>query len=379
MNARAFLVAAAGFVVITLFVYFNYPASWRRNRLFRAVLLLWHIVGTAALCTVFTVYRKIPYEGMKYEITRVATFYYITVMLLGIMFFLRRVSSKTYLFVMEQTGRPVDERQRRFIADKRLHSIIFIVAAFSICAVGFFNIDLLHDTRYEVHIPKACAEGELNICLIADIHAGSGNWEYTYDDLAQLIDASEPDVLLIAGDAFDETTSDSDIEYLGWALNAIRPPRYGVYFIYGNHDNITESWAAEQMRSLGSTVLEDEVALLGPDIQLIGRMDPKHNQLDMARLMEGLDPEKPILVLTHRPEEFQKMADLGCDLAMAGHTHGFNIPQFLGAPLLGDTYYGLKRYGGMTSITTSGVSAWGFHYKWPAISEVVGIHVTFGK
>ena len=377
MNSGAFAVAAAGFVLITLFVYFSYPRSWRKNRMFNAVLLLWHIVGTAALVIVFTAYRKIPHEGIKYEITRIGTFYYIMITLLGIMFFLRRVSSKTYLFVMEQTGQTVDENQRRFISDRRLHSILFMAAAFVICTVGFFNIDFLHSTHYEVHVPKASAEKELNICLIADIHAGSGNWEFTYDDLAELIDASAPDVLLIAGDAFDETTSDSDIEYLSWALHSIQPPRFGTYFIYGNHDNATENWAAEQMRALGATVLEDETTLLGADIQLIGRMDPKHNHLGMEQLMEGLDPQKPILVLTHRPKEYKEMAALGCDLAMAGHTHGFNIPQFLGSNILGDTYYGLKRYGDMTAVTTSGVSAWGFHYKWPAISEVVSIHVTF--
>ena len=377
MNSGAFTVAALGFIVVTLFVYFNYPISWRRNRMFKAVLILWHIAGTASLITVFTLYRHIPYEGVKYEIVRIGTFYYIMITLLGIMFFLRRVSSRTYLFVMEQTGQVVDEQQRRFIADKRLHAALFLAASFLICAVGFFNIDFLRDTHYEVHIPKSCAEDELNICLIADIHAGSGNWEFTYDDLAELIDASRPDVLLIAGDAFDETTSDSDVEYLGWALQTIKPPRFGSYFIYGNHDDAVEDWAAEQMRALGVTVLKDETALLGEDIQLVGRMDPKHKRLSAAELMAGLDRDKPILVLTHRPKGFQELADLGCDLAMAGHTHGFNIPQFLGANLLQDTYYGIKRYGDMTAVTTSGVSAWGFHYKWPAVSEVVSIHVTF--
>lgn len=377
MNARAFLVAAIGFVAVTLFVYRSYPLSWRQNRLFKTVLILWHAVGTVALITVFTSYRRIPYEGVKYELVRIATFYYIMIMLLAIMFFLRRVSSVTYLFVMEQTGREIDPRQRRFIADKRLHATLFLLTAFLVCATGFFNIDFLHDTRYEVHVAKPSAEKELNICLIADIHAGSGNWQFTYDDLAERIDASNADVLLIAGDAFDETTCDSDVEYLGWALKSIRTPRYGVYYIYGNHDDYTDNWAAEQMKALGATVLEDEVATLGADIQLIGRMDPKHNQKSMEALMEGVDPEKPVVVLTHRPREYQKMADLGCDLAMAGHTHGFNIPQFLGANLLENTYYGLKRYGDLTAITTSGVAAWGFHYKWPAVSEVVSIRVTF--
>ena len=37
----------------------------------------------------------------------------------------------------------------------------------------------------------------------------------------------------------------------------------------------------------------------------------------------------------------------------------------------------IKKYGDMTAIVTSGVSAWGFHYKWPAKSEVVNIRLSF--
>jgi hypothetical protein len=40
-------------------------------------------------------------------------------------------------------------------------------------------------------------------------------------------------------------------------------------------------------------------------------------------------------------------------------------------------FSGIESYGKMTAVTTSGVSAWGFHYKWPAESEVVKIHLTF--
>ena len=40
-------------------------------------------------------------------------------------------------------------------------------------------------------------------------------------------------------------------------------------------------------------------------------------------------------------------------------------------------FAGIKNYGNMAAVTTSSVSAWGFHYKWPALSEVVTIHVVF--
>ena len=70
-------------------------------------------------------------------------------------------------------------------------------------------------------------------------------------------------------------------------------------------------------------------------------------------------------------------ASLGADLVMAGHTHGFNIPHFFSTSLVNDMLSGLRKYGDMYAVTTSGTGAWGFHYKWPAESEVVCIRVHF--
>ncbi|MBQ9009569.1 MAG: metallophosphoesterase [Clostridia bacterium] len=379
MYSSVFLLAAVAYVFLAIFLFFSLPGSWRRNSLFMAILILWQLVGLTSIVLVFTVFRDIPYEGIRYEICRVGSMYYITTTIQAILFAIRAVSSRTYLFIARHTDFPIRLQGERRVSDKRFHAVLIIVLSFVLFFIGFFNIDFLHDTRYEVSIPANTQEKELNICLIADIHAGAGTWEYTYDDMEMLINNANPDVLLIAGDVFDETTGVQDIENFAWVLQTIRQPRYGIYFVYGNHDSIYKDWAGEKMRAAGAIVLKDEMTLIGEDIQLIGCMDPKHQAKSPEELFRDCapDPSKPILVLTHRPSHFSRMARLGCDLVMAGHTHGFNIPQFLGSALLGDMYSGIKQYGEMDAVTTSGVSAWGFHYKWPAISEVVTIHVTF--
>lgn len=380
MNSMSFLIAAAGYIVLTLFIFFNYPQSWRRNRMFVSVLIIWHVIGLTAVIMVFSLFKYIPYEGVRYEICRIGTCYYITTTLLAILFFTRYIYNRTHVFILERTGRRIKPEEKRMIADKRFHAILFLIISFAVYTAGYFNIDFLKETHYEVRTQAESAQEDLTICLVADIHAGSGTWGYTYDDLVKKIDDSDADVLLIAGDVFDETTGPSDAAHMARALKDIRQPKYGIYYIYGNHDNSIDDWAAREMKAMGAVVLEDEMALIGQDIQLIGRLDPKQEAASTAGLFEKLkpDPDKPILVLTHRPLHFQKMADLGCDLAMAGHTHGFNIPMFLGTNILGDMYYGIKQYDQMTAVTTSGVSGWGFHYKWPARSEVVTIHLTFG-
>ena len=379
MYLGSFFLAFLLFVILTFFVYFNYPASWRRNTMFNVVLIIWHSIGITSVGLVFTTFKKIPHEGIKFEIVRIGTYYYIMLMLTAIFFALRLTAKIVFYLFMKKNGRQMNRRQTRWMMDKRVHSIVFLVLAYAMCTAGFFGIDILHDTGYDVRIDKEAAEKELTVVLIADIHAGSGNWDFTYEELRTRIDRARPDVLLIAGDVFDETTSGRDVELVRGVLQKIRKPRYGMFFVYGNHDDATEDWAADQMRQMGVTVLEDEMTILGKDVQLVGRLDPKQKGAGVEALLETLDPDpdKPILLLTHRPKDFKKMSRCGVDLAVAGHTHGFNIPQFLGSNLLGDMYYGIRKYGGMTAITTSGISAWGFHYKFPAISEVVTIRLHF--
>jgi hypothetical protein len=116
-------------------------------------------------------------------------------------------------------------------------------------------------------------------------------------------------------------------------------------------------------------------------VQIIGRLDPKNGAMDPDRLFEVCKPDfsKPLIVLQHRPNQFRQLGEMGVDLCLAGHTHGFNIPQFIAVGVMSDMYYGRKTYGNMTAIVSSGVSAWGLNYKFPAINEAVTINVSFHK
>ena len=379
MNAFAFILAAVLYAPVSYFVYRNYPKRWTENRTFRKVLLLWHITGLAAIGTIFTWVRLIPYENVRYEICRLATFYYIPLTLMAILYLILQIYSRAYRFIIRYTGRTMSPRAEALLVDKKFFAVFFTVISFGVCIAGYFNIDFLHPREYEVRVNAKSAHSELTVCLIADVHAGTGTWGYTYDDLAGRIDACDADVLLLAGDIFDETTSEEDVKNMKRMLSDIPKPRYGMYYIYGNHDDSREDWAAEQMREMGVIVLNNEMTVIGEDIQLFGIQDGNHSVSAIREMFEKAcpDPEKPILAMIHRPIHFRELSDLGCDLVTAGHTHGFNIPAFIGGPLFGDMYSGIQSYGEMTAVTTSGVSAWGFHYKWPAESEVVKIHLIF--
>lgn len=378
MNSLLFLLAAILYIGLTIFVFFSYPRKWRENNMFVSVLILWHIIGLSAVVAIFTAIKDIPYENIRYEICRIGSCNYITTTLQAILFLLRLLIRGVVLTVRKLLGKSGAVKTRWF-TNKSVHALIITYLSLCIFVTGYFNIDFIESTRYEVAIPAESVNEDLTICLISDIHAGSGTWDYTYDDLEDMINDSGADVLLIAGDVFDETTSETDVDNVCEFLSEIDQPRYGVYMILGNHDASADTWMLDRLSESGVTFINDEMTVIGEDIQLIGSMDQVFHPMSPDELFEEYAPDldNPVIVLTHRPSRFQQLADLGCDLVMAGHTHGFNIPQFLGSNMFGDMYYGIREYGRMTAVTTSGVSAWGYHYKWPAESEIVIIHVTF--
>ena len=365
---------------LTIFIYFNYPLKLRQKQGFRIAVLLFHVIGTFSLFMVFVFYRMLTYEWFQWTMSRIATFYYEMTVMMGILFAARIVIKWVYRGIMYGWRTEIPQRAMRIMMDKSVHTIVFLGLTYTIALIGFININFLHRTDYDIHIDKPSAEKELNITLIADTHCGAGTWRFTYDHLLDMIEDTKPDILLIAGDAVDETTGEKDLEYLEGVLNKVHP-EYGTFFVYGNHDDYTEDRAAQQMHRMGVTVLEDEMITIGEDIQLIGRLDPGNSPKDLETLTGDLkvDFSKPAIVLQHRPKEFKKLSGKGYDLVMAGHTHGFNFPQGLMLAFTNDLLHGHREYGNMDAVVTSGVSAWGFHYKFPAKSEVVSIHVTFDE
>lgn len=374
MYVYSFILAFTVMLALTFFVFFSYPKSWQKNRILKIILLIQHSLGSLALGIVFICYKDVPYEWMKWIASRWATIYQVMITMLATFFFIRLIVSKCHHLIRKNS----DSEKKRFITDKKLHSVVFIVLSYVISVIGFINIGQIHSTTYDVTINKPSSVKKLNIAFIADIHAGAGTWKYSYEDLTEALKNANPDILLIGGDVFDETTSKQDAEYVKAVIRRISP-QYGIYFVFGNHDDYKDETTANVMDELGVTILRDETVTIGGAVQLIGRMDPVAEPLDIKELIkkEDIDIDNPVIVLQHRPIEYQKLADAGCDLVMSGHTHGFNIPQFAGNVTRFDMLQGIKKYGDMTAIVTSGVSAWGFHYKWPAKSEVVNIRLSF--
>ena len=249
-------------------------------------------------------------------------------------------------------------------------------------AVGWFNAHHVFQTDYSFTTEKKL--GSLRVAQIADSHLGiTLSGEDFAREMAR-VQETDPDLVVIVGDFVDDDTEKEDMLRACRALGEMKTT-YGVFFTYGNHDkgyfqyrNFTTAELDEALEENGVVILEDESVLLGDRFYLVGRQDKtERERLSAAKLTEGLDPDKYVIMLDHQPNDYEGEKGTA-DLVLSGHTHGGHIfPAGIIGTVSGvnDRTYGTEARDGTTFVVTSGISGWGIPFKTFCISEYVVIDV----
>lgn len=212
--------------------------------------------------------------------------------------------------------------------------LLCILAAFALC-------EDLKTVSYTVDSDKI--NGNIRIAVISDLHSskfGSGQ-----SDLIAAIDTSDPDVVLLTGDIFEE---DRDHENVKALLSHIGK-KYTCFFVTGNHEYRFSSDELYKLRSLvrsyGVAILDGDSTVLsvnGESIRIAGVNDPcgdnfveldeYGNAIERPRFDESLTRLSNVasdgiftVLMSHRPDYFEKYASLGFDLTVSGHAHGGQI------------------------------------------------------
>ena len=251
-------------------------------------------------------------------------------------------------------------------------------------AIGWYNAHHVSVTEYAFHTDKPLSEN-LRIAMFADSHLGITLNGESFAREMERLQKTDPDVVLIVGDFVDDDSSKKDMEEACRALGALKT-RYGVYFVYGNHDNgyyRYRDFDSQELRSAltenGVTILEDETVLIHDEFYLIGRRDRSmRSRMDASALTADIDKAKYSIMLDHQPNDYAGEAASGADLVLSGHTHGGHIfPAGLIGLLTGanDRVYGTEVRDGTTFLVTSGISGWAIPFKTGTFSEFVVIDI----
>ena len=267
---------------------------------------------------------------------------------------------------------------------------------------GMVNARIIHTTNYDISVAKKVPGlKSLRVVLIADLHMGYNIGCSHIRQMAEKINAEHPDLVVIAGDIFDnEYDALENPEELISLLRGIHS-RYGVYACYGNHDinekilagftfggksskKVSDIRMDEFLKKANIQLLQDDCVLIDNRFYLYGRADYERPGRGITtrkapqELTFGMDLSKPVIVLDHEPRELQELSDAGVDVNLCGHTHdGQTFPGNLTTHLIWENSAGYLKKGQMHNIVTSGVGVFGPFMRVGTKAEICSITITF--
>jgi len=244
-------------------------------------------------------------------------------------------------------------------------------------AAGYF-ISLnpkVREVKIKLNNLPAGIEG-YKIAMFSDVHIGALVRECRVADIVNKVNNTEPDLILIPGDLFDENPKHL-IEYVQ-PLKKLNAPD-GIYAVTGNHEfYIGVQASRELMADAGIKLLRDETLVIENKLNLIGLDDITGSQQfrqfrkPVTELMIDADANLPTVLMHHTPVRIDEAAEAGIDLMVSGHTHGGQLfPGGHVAYLFYKVFPGLKKFGDMYFYLSTGAGTWGPPVRIGAPPEIV--------
>jgi predicted MPP superfamily phosphohydrolase len=225
-----------------------------------------------------------------------------------------------------------DPSRRTFF---RTASVVAGAAPFLGVMYGYAGERLRYQvSRVEIPLPNLPPQLDgMEIVQISDIHLSS---YMTRESVRRVVDMANEvgaDLAVVTGDLITgvhDSVADCVDE-----IRHLRAP-LGVYGCNGNHEIYAraEDLAERLYRQAGMRMLRQENAIIsyrGAMLNLIGvdyqrERTPSGRKMQMLANMEPLvRRDMPNILLSHNPNSFNRAAELGIELSLAGHTHGGQV------------------------------------------------------
>ena len=249
---------------------------------------------------------------------------------------------------------------------------------------GYYLAHHVVETYYTVYTDKEIND-TLRIVQITDSHIGATMDGDDFINYMNKINKINPDIVVVTGDFVDDDTTLNDMIKGCTGLGNLKT-KYGVYYIYGNHDRgyfnyreFNEIELNQELERNSVIILKDKVMNITDSIYLLGRDDRDNiHRESIFDLTNNLDKSKYIITLDHQPNDYDNEEKSGTDLVLSGHTHGGQLFPlgYIGVALgINDNFYGLQKRNNTTFIVSSGIGDWAIKFKTGAISEYTVIDI----
>ncbi len=215
---------------------------------------------------------------------------------------------------------PPSPARRRFLKQTAVvvSATPFVAGAFGLL-YGRLDVEVTHRRIGLARLPKAFEN--FRIAHLSDFHISPFTTARQIRRCVTITKRLQPDLVVMTGDfvAWDPEADREVVQALA-GLKAL----YGVFGCLGNHEtdtqteeSITRLFAAQNVRILRQE--HAPIRVRGETLNLIGVDDSLSRLQGVKQLMM---PDTVNILLSHDPNNFDRAAQLGIDLTLAGHTHG---------------------------------------------------------
>ncbi len=238
----------------------------------------------------------------------------------------------------------------------------FVLILFLLCSfilLGYARFIEPYTVKTSSLSIKAPVTRPVKVVLFADTHFSSWYTCKDFDKSVKIINDSNPDIIIFAGDLIDDFNNfkqenGNTVENITKAFSSLNAT-YGKFAVYGNHDygGGAEKEFAKIMNESNFKILKNENLFIPElNINISGLDDTIWCKKDDT-FLASLDGSKFNLVISHEPDAIDSFdKSWHVDLVTAGHTHGgqVNIP-FLSELIL--PHFGKKYLKGSFSINNN--------------------------
>ena len=231
------------------------------------------------------------------------------------------------------TGTPGAPPRRQFLQQAASAAVAapFVAGAYGLF-YGRLNLQITRRPVALARLPKAFAG--FRIAQLSDIHIGPFMSEREIRKYVRIANDLKPDLFALTGDfvTWDPSTQHAVVN----ALAGLHAP-FGIFGCLGNHEawSGTEDSITRMFNGVGIRILRqqqvpvavggDTINLIGVDFQTSRHMGP-YNEKFVRQYLAGVEtlvaPGTANILMSHNPDTFDRAAELGIGLSLAGHTHG---------------------------------------------------------
>ena len=234
------------------------------------------------------------------------------------------------------------------------------------------NIKYRHKVRVPLQLTTDKPIGkEYKIVMVSDLHIGYHNRRAELARWIDLINAEQPDFILVAGDIIDMSMRPITEEKMAEEFRRLTAP---VYACLGNHEYYSRVPAARQFYAeAGIRLLKDEAVMVDSVITIVGRDDRTNRERNpLDKVVSNAPYSTYTIVLDHQPYELERAEQAKVDFQLSGHTHRGQVwPISWITDAIYECSHGSWQRGNTHFYVSSGLGIWGGKFRIGTQSEYV--------